>query len=98
MFFLFPVRSVLQRLQQENQAFKANQPGVVGLSANTVNNLIQEEEEECSAEEDEELVTLQMVSGKRGPPCAGQSNESGKRHCRRPCSLDLTSHPTQTVT
>ncbi|XP_017277709.1 myomegalin isoform X3 [Kryptolebias marmoratus] len=90
---LAEMRAALQRLQQENQALKEtpSRPAVVGLR-DTVNNLNPEREEE-----DEELVTSQVVSGKRGPPCVSQSSEPGKRHCRRPCSLDLTPHQTQTM-
>lgn len=95
---VFPARSALQRLQEENQALRQNlsPAGVVGLSGNTVNNLNREKEE--GGVEDDVEVTSQVLSGKRGPPCPSQSNESGKRHCTRPCSLDLTSHQTQTVT
>ncbi|CAK6952464.1 myomegalin-like isoform X6 [Scomber scombrus] len=87
------------------------QAGLLGMRTNTEENhrsLNQEEkeedeeeeeeediEEEEEEEEDEEEETSSVPLGKRRPPCVSLSEERGKRHCTRPCSLDpgtLTSH------
>ena len=98
---------------------KGSQAGVLGLRTNTEKNhrtLSREEEEEDEdvdegedeeedieepeeeEEEDEEMEASLASMGKEGPWCV-------KRHCTRPCSLDLvtmTSHrhkrQTETVT
>uniref|UniRef100_A0A1A7YGJ6 Phosphodiesterase 4D interacting protein n=1 Tax=Iconisemion striatum TaxID=60296 RepID=A0A1A7YGJ6_9TELE len=96
---LAEMRTALQRLQQENQALKEHQRQceAFGLRTSMDDDLNEEEEEEeGSWEEDEELETSPVVSGKRGLPGVGQSNEPGKRHCMRPLSLDLPSHQTHT--
>ncbi|XP_067385103.1 myomegalin-like isoform X1 [Channa argus] len=49
----------------------------------------EEEQEEEDEEEDEVEKTCRVPIGKRGPPCVGLNEERGKRHCVRPCSLDL---------
>ncbi|KAM9322882.1 myomegalin-like [Pholidichthys leucotaenia] len=98
------MRSVLQRLEQENRALKESQggAGVAALRTQTEKHhnspgqgeeeLIDEEEEEDVEDDDaEEMHPVQ--TGKRGPPCVGLSDEPQKRHCSRPRSLDLrTSH------
>ncbi|KAK5613901.1 hypothetical protein CRENBAI_014666 [Crenichthys baileyi] len=95
---LSEMRSALQRLQQENEALKESQgrPRAVGQRRNTESKLNLEEEKEggSAEEEDEEFESSPVLSGKRGPPCVGI--ESGKRHCMRPCSLDLTSKQAET--
>ncbi|KAM4552804.1 myomegalin isoform 4-T4 [Odontesthes bonariensis] len=92
------MRSALQRLQQENQALTERQgwAGAAGLRTKVKKNLNQEEEGSEGA--DEGLETSPVLSGKRGPPSFSLSNESGKRHCLRPRSLDLPPHQTKTVT
>ncbi|XP_047223300.1 myomegalin-like isoform X2 [Girardinichthys multiradiatus] len=96
---LSEMRSALQRLQQENEALKESQgrPRAVGQRRNTDSKLNPEEEKEggSAEEEDEEFESSPVLSGKRGPPCVGI--ESGKRHCMRPCSLDLTSKQAETT-
>ncbi|XP_026168604.1 myomegalin isoform X3 [Mastacembelus armatus] len=103
------MRSALQKLQQENQDLKESRgpAGTLGLRNNTGKNHMslneeeeeeedEEEEEEDSEEdeeEDEEEETSSVPGGKRAPPFVNL--EQGKRHCARPCSLDLgalTSH------
>ncbi|XP_072220627.1 myomegalin-like isoform X6 [Leuresthes tenuis] len=90
------MRSALQRLQQENQALTERQgwAGATGLRTKGKKNLNQEEEGSEGADED--LETSPVLSGKRGPPSFSLSNESGKRHCLRPRSLDLSSRHTKT--
>ncbi|MED6274088.1 hypothetical protein CHARACLAT_012927, partial [Characodon lateralis] len=96
---LSEMRSALQRLQQENEALKESQgrPRAVGQRRNTESKLNPEEEKEggSAEEEDEEFESSPVLSGKRGPSCVGI--ESGKRHCMRPCSLDLTSKQAETT-
>lgn len=84
-------RSVLQKLQQENQALikRLECSEAARLATNTQRSLKEEEEDDNSKEDDEELETYPIMSGKRGPPCL-RSSESGKRHCKRPDSLKLT--------
>lgn len=99
------IRSALQSLLQKSQVLKDSQGQavVLGLSTEkTHRSLNQEEieEEEEDEEEDEEEESSPVPIGKRGPPCV-RKEEQGKRHCTRPCSLDLgmlTSHQAETVT
>ncbi|KAM8849374.1 myomegalin isoform 3-T3 [Spinachia spinachia] len=89
------MRSALQMLQQENQALQETrgQAGVVGLRTNPErdhSSLSQEkeiEEEGDIEEEDQEEETSVLLVGKRGHPCAGLSDQRGKRHCKGPSSL-----------
>ncbi|KAM4727582.1 myomegalin isoform 3-T3 [Anableps anableps] len=98
---LSDMRSALQRLQQESEALKDSQGCVraVGQRRNTESKLNREEEKEgrSAEEEDEESESSPVVSGKRGPSRVGLSIESGKRHCMRPCSLDLKSKQAETT-
>ncbi|KAM7379228.1 hypothetical protein PAMP_004793 [Pampus punctatissimus] len=49
----------------------------------------EEEEEDIEEEEEDEEEEISSVPvGKRGPPCVSLIEESGKRRCTRPCSLD----------
>ncbi|XP_026230057.1 myomegalin-like isoform X3 [Anabas testudineus] len=97
------MRSALQSLLQKSQVLKDSQGQavVLGLSTEkTHRSLNQEEieEEEEDEEEDEEEESSPVPIGKRGPPCV-RKEEQGKRHCTRPCSLDLgmlTSHQAET--
>ncbi|XP_078791022.1 myomegalin isoform X20 [Oryzias latipes] len=88
---LSEMKSVLQKLQQENQALikRLECSEAARLATNTQRSLKEEEEDDNSKEDDEELETYPIMSGKRGPPCL-RSSESGKRHCKRPDSLKLT--------
>ncbi|XP_069368003.1 myomegalin-like isoform X12 [Paralichthys olivaceus] len=99
------MRSAVQKLREENQALKEGRAGALGLRTNideSHRGLNWEEEEEDDEEEDieeededEEEGASSMPGEKRGPPCVLVSEEQGKRHCTRPCSLDLgtlTSH------
>ncbi|XP_008280462.1 myomegalin-like isoform X2 [Stegastes partitus] len=87
------MRSVLQRLQQENQALKEKQEEN-RREEEEYEEEEEEEEEEGIEEEDEEVETSPMPAGKRGHPCVSLSEESGKRHCTRPDSLDLGTRTT----
>ncbi|XP_069013277.1 myomegalin-like isoform X4 [Embiotoca jacksoni] len=91
------MRSSLQMLQQENQAWKESQgrARAVGLRTNTEKThgtVNQEEEEDIEEDNEEEEETSPVLVGKRGPPCVSLCDEPGKRRCMRPRSLDLTSH------
>uniref|UniRef100_A0A1A8ESA6 Phosphodiesterase 4D interacting protein n=1 Tax=Nothobranchius korthausae TaxID=1143690 RepID=A0A1A8ESA6_9TELE len=88
---LAEMRTALLLLQQENQALTEHQRQSEGVQLRT--NMEDDLNEE---EEEEELETSPVVSGKRGIPGVGQSHEPGKRHCMRPRSLDLTSHQSHT--
>uniref|UniRef100_A0A1A8U154 Phosphodiesterase 4D interacting protein n=1 Tax=Nothobranchius furzeri TaxID=105023 RepID=A0A1A8U154_NOTFU len=88
---LAEMRTALLLLQQENQALTEHQRQYEGVQLRT--NMEDDLNEE---EEEEELETSPVVSGKRGIPGVGQSHEPGKRHCMRPRSLDLTSHQSHT--
>ncbi|XP_038125843.1 myomegalin-like isoform X1 [Cyprinodon tularosa] len=91
---LSKIKSAHQRSQKENGALTESQ-GASGQRRNTERNLDPEEEASSVEGEDEEFESCPVVSGKRGPPGVGLSIESGKRHCMRPCSLDLTSTQTE---
>ncbi|KAL6104456.1 pde4dip [Pungitius sinensis] len=96
------MRSALQRLQQENQALKETrgQAGFVGLRTNPERNhrgLNEEKEleEEGDIEEgDGEEETSLLLVGKRGHPCAGLSDQRGKRLCKSPPSPRSHHHHT----
>uniref|UniRef100_A0A1A8LUS9 Phosphodiesterase 4D interacting protein n=2 Tax=Nothobranchius pienaari TaxID=704102 RepID=A0A1A8LUS9_9TELE len=88
---LAEMRTALLLLQQENRALAEHQRQSEGVQLRT--NM---EDDLNEGEEEEELETSPVVSGKRGIPGVGQSHEPGKRHCMRPRSLDLTSHQSHT--
>ncbi|XP_022053261.2 myomegalin isoform X2 [Acanthochromis polyacanthus] len=92
------MRSALERLQQENQTLKEHQERAGGKNHRSLNREEEEDEEEEEEEEeedqgieeeDEEVETTPMPVGKRGAPSVTLSEESGKRHCMRPNTLDL---------
>ncbi|XP_035803441.2 myomegalin isoform X3 [Amphiprion ocellaris] len=90
------MRSALQRLQQENQTLKEHQARAGEKNHRSLKSESEEEdegeeeeEEEGIEDEDEEVETTPMPVGKRGAPSVTLNEESGKRHCTRPNSLDL---------
>ncbi|XP_029971762.1 myomegalin isoform X3 [Salarias fasciatus] len=95
------MRSALHRLQQEYEALRESreraEEDYESLNQDDQDEEEEEEEEEDTEEEDEEEEEEELCPvavGKRGPPSVCLSDEPGKRHCMRPCSLDLrTSAP-----